>query len=387
MTVQAERESTEYWTPPIVIDPIPGESLGGLLIRHCEVNGWPSLENFARQIGTTTNRARWGSDAHRLSKAIAMDASSLAHAERKRGSLSAEVCGHRLALRHLDIGRRRVCSACLVEHRYQREWWELAFLDTCPTHGIALVDRCACGAHLSWLDTRLDGCSDCRSVWADEMPMVTATPFERWCFWRLGIAEKPATEADLDALPLARSIELFENVGLLAISGYRQFRPRQDEVAESAAEIRERGFQAIRDGAMVKLARSALPHYRVASGKFIPKAPHEILGWFGLWIAGLDLADGDPVCMLLKQALTEVLGFPVTDLHASRVTALDLLATHLRMTETSLLELAHAQGVVVYGAGRGRCVSSGYAAKLTLESFAATNPIASTQPPRKVGTT
>jgi hypothetical protein len=381
MMAPSDQGNTEFWTPPIVIDPIPGESLGGLLIRHCEANGWPSLENFARQIGTTTNRARWGSDAHRLAEAIEIDTSLLAHAERKRGSLSAEVCGHRLALRHLDTVRRRVCSACLVEHRYQREWWELAFLDTCPKHGIALVARCACGGHLSWLDTRLDGCSDCRSVWADEMPTVAATPFERWCFRRLGIGDGPPTALDLDALPLARSIELFENVGLLSVSGYRQFRPRQDEIAESAAEVRERGFAVLSDGAMVELARAALPHYRAATGKAIPKAPYEILGWFGLWIAGLDLADGDHVCILLKQALTEVLGFPVTDLDASRVSAIDLLATHLRMTETTLLELAHAQGEVVYGAGRGRCVASRYAAKLTLESFTAINQIASRQPP------
>ncbi len=67
---------------------------------------------------------------------------------------------------------RRVCPACLLEHRHHRAIWDLMFIAACPVHAVCLVDACrTCGSALRWAGGSLTRCA-CLS----DLTQVAAKP-------------------------------------------------------------------------------------------------------------------------------------------------------------------------------------------------------------------
>jgi hypothetical protein len=177
-------EVEHKWVPPFRVVPQEHESLKGLLLRLCDVHAWPTLNHFCRLLGTTPAAIRRGDDVGIIAEALSIPVDALEDlAPKQISSKVIEYFGHRLPRTALEK-RRKACPECVRGEGHAKWWWELKYLETCPDHGLALVDRCGCGKPLSWNDASRNRCRDCTaSGKRTELQSVHAHmgSFERWC--------------------------------------------------------------------------------------------------------------------------------------------------------------------------------------------------------------
>lgn len=143
----------------------------------------------------------------------------------------------------------RYCPLCLAEDPHWRAGWELYFHDTCPVHGVWLIDQCAsCGDHLSWSRPFLIRCdcgSDLRAEIANPCP-VSAAKLSSSLLTKLLDASDHECQEPLATLDLEQSQQLirFFGVSLLPEAGKKPLKIRQSgtmttswNVTSVAAEI------------------------------------------------------------------------------------------------------------------------------------------------------
>lgn len=357
---------TVRWRPTVVVTPRPGESAIGLLIRHCSANGWPTLKDFASQIGTTPARVRWAEDLPVLAEAIGQEMSVLDHLNRYRNYSSAVMFGQRFPFSMLDRQQRRVCPDCLSQAWNVQEWWELSFLDVCPEHRRQLTCRCSCGKPLTWSDANTWHCDKCEGDgrgWSDAHSEPSdPTSFELWCFTALGLRQPTGASSVLDLIPLQHAVELVEAVGLLVAGGYQEAKPYPTSLKVTLRDLRQLGFDAIVDDTLVALFVNCLGVFRSQTGIHIPRAPHLALGWFGAWVESNEMQNDTPVYRLVIEALAAALGFPILDLVHSRMVTIGELARQHQTSSDAVLAAANASGVAIYESGGRTCVPTSLAA-------------------------
>ena len=59
---------------------------------------------------------------------------------------------------HLRQTSPQVCPACISLHSHAPVAWSISMVTSCPTHGIRLLDHCACGRSIRWRRPSMDLC-------------------------------------------------------------------------------------------------------------------------------------------------------------------------------------------------------------------------------------
>lgn len=355
----SEAGAPVMWVPPVVINPFPDESPGGLLIRHCQANGWPALRDFASQQGLSPTKVRWGDDLGRIESNLGLDVDALSYLQRFKTSVTTTLLGQRFPLCRLDATRRRICHACVVETGYQKQLWELSFIDRCPVHHRQLSDRCGCGRLLSWLDARVDRCDRCETA-PVTLPVSTIapSPFQQWFVNRLDGAD--GAPPMIAPFTTAEAVDAVENIGLLAMGGYRAGLASTWTLGVDPALVMDLGFRAVHDGLGGAIS-ACVREYQHQSGIYVPTAPASALGWFGTWLVQSDLPVDHPLLEEVRSCLSVALGWPVTDLNRSDFVSLRELAVNRRMSTTDVENSAQESGYAIHGSGLSACVSIDYA--------------------------
>ena len=155
---------------PAPLQPLPGESLGSLIVRTGYDYGLAnpmalfSRVDLGRRRIDVRDASRFSpqSEEAKLLRQV-LDLSEEAFIRMSAHSISADsarIMGKEVDRVHL-AAFRRFCPACLEEGvPYHRVAWDLLPLTACPRHALLLQDRCpVCGKTTIWATGRLEYCS------------------------------------------------------------------------------------------------------------------------------------------------------------------------------------------------------------------------------------
>lgn len=160
----------EYPRLLVTAEPFPDESLKGLLLRVCELNGYKHVQWLKKLAGYENYHTPPQGDAiKRLSILTGIQytrlqsfAYNVEKSVQTRKKDPARCCyfGNVLIKRHwIEQVAARVCPRCLSDSPYARAIWDMKFITACPTHGISLLDRCPrCGQLLRWTRKSITFC-------------------------------------------------------------------------------------------------------------------------------------------------------------------------------------------------------------------------------------
>lgn len=342
--------SPNSWIPTVVVRPQPGESAIGLLIRHCEANGWPRLHDFANQIGTNASRMRWTPDLPVLERVLGRPPGELSTMDRGRDGAAATLCGHRFPLRMVDKQTRRICPDCAAEDGYMREWWELSFLHTCDRHGRELTGLCPCGRPLAWDDAIVGRCGRCAPETGAQVEAGgSAEPsrFERWVLGRIGILDAPCPNGTLETTSVPQVVDAVEAIGLFVAGGYRKDRPIAADFGLSPRDVRLLGFDAIAEGNLTVHIAASIREYCRVTGIALPDEPRWALGWFGDWIDGIAAFIDTPFLKPVLDGLSLEFGFPITNMRSTGMVCVERLAREVQVSVETVRQMANDAGFTV----------------------------------------
>lgn len=147
--------------------PLPGESLLGLVSRTAARNGFDGLSRVLRLADIQTLRVEALPTIHALPDGAAerlafvlnvppIEVSSRCHPPVDQGLPAGFVDFHGVAVRaaYREGGRRRVSPRSLGVSPHHRSIWDLLPFGFCPESMEALIDACpVCGTHLRWRRT------------------------------------------------------------------------------------------------------------------------------------------------------------------------------------------------------------------------------------------
>ena len=156
-----------------LVCPIPfrGESPGSVLLRASELNGWSRAGAMLSAYTGFRNYAPHRSsvlftDTVRLRKVCGIlgipseQVESLAYPRcgfTKRSPL--KFMGLEIPERFLRLKNPAVCPQCIEESGHVPSLWDCRLMTACPTHRLALIDRCpACDQSLTWNRKNLASC-------------------------------------------------------------------------------------------------------------------------------------------------------------------------------------------------------------------------------------
>lgn len=204
------------WPPKVFTD----EPAHAVFRRIAEVNGQLSATAFAATVGLNGRNVRPG-DFTEFCEQFPM-----AGIERLRQS-TPEVDGNWVHIRgqtfrmSSDVSFRhpRICTGCVAEERYYRNWFDIWLIGRCPFHDCPLVR--GTNGHLAWWHPPLTTTPS-----GEELEVVAHTrlkdlpeSWERYVLGRMGLAE-PFGVPILDAAPLWQVGQAAEIVGWGAQNGW-----------------------------------------------------------------------------------------------------------------------------------------------------------------------
>jgi len=144
------------------VPPESHESLLGFVLRLSEANGYPS-SYLLGELGDREDPSRMG----RLSAKGLSDLAGLSDTQAQRLSMfgdrasarSIKVLDQELMADDCRLSFPQICPLCLADEAVCHALWDLAFVSTCPVHGVALLSLCdACGKSLRWSRLHVTHC-------------------------------------------------------------------------------------------------------------------------------------------------------------------------------------------------------------------------------------
>lgn len=139
------------------VDPIPLESPRGYLCRVASAHGYDSPTWLIHPAGLSGPRVALDREdrVRFIAHLLRLEPEEwLAMCYRQvtgPGRLQRFFCGKPISPHHLNLGRPRVCPACLREHSVWWAVWDLCQVAACPIHRCLLLDRCpGCKKTLAW---------------------------------------------------------------------------------------------------------------------------------------------------------------------------------------------------------------------------------------------
>jgi len=246
---------------PVKVEPDPGESGLGFLLRVARANGLSLASLF--EIASLP-RSLWMSERAvlTLAQATEVDLEWL----RSHSVITCSRDGHRcfewrgqlwacpLSLRGT---RPQVCPICLQEGRTCLQDWELSGAVVCVHHRCSLIDICGhCGKRLSWWRPAIDVCT-CGHFIVTKGEEVVGELLVDWTETLLAKADRvsrPLPERDLP-----RWLGVLSADGLLAVGFAFGIRREQlERVSSAAARVPPSTIEmrAVIERAVVRLRRS-----------------------------------------------------------------------------------------------------------------------------------
>jgi hypothetical protein len=252
-----------------------------------------------------------------------------------------------------SLERPRVCTACLAENNYYRNWWDLTILMNCPLHDLPLI-RGRDNATLAWWFPEIGRTPDGVSLVGDytlriENPKST---WDGYVLGRLGVISKQPVEV-LDNSEMADVIDAMELLGRLAISGWSKTPPcRTSYSSKDRHYILETGFTMVLQGhaRIEQLIMSYVESGRNSSEPHLDSTLYRVFGW--IWPATKNLSDNS-VSTLIRRSIMVVahqLGLETRldtrgrDLGSNMPTALRPLAKKFGVSPKRLREFCLSYG-------------------------------------------
>lgn len=97
----------------------------------------------------------------------------------RNGAQAAHFLGHIfLKTYHLRQARPQLCPLCVAEIMRIQAAWSVCLLTSCASHGVRLLDRCACGRPIQWRRPAIDFCECGLRLTAEHQGAAPADPRE-----------------------------------------------------------------------------------------------------------------------------------------------------------------------------------------------------------------
>ena len=247
---------------PVRVEPAPGESGLGYLLRAARANGM-SLPGLLEALELPKSPRPTPQGLAALAQATEVDyawlLSTTVVASRRDGYCCAE-WRDRLWTCSLSLrgAYPQVCTECLREGRPCMLEWEMTGFVACLRHRRPLTDACMhCGRRLSWWRPSIDVCACGHFLASDrDLPPVSDDVLG-WTAKLVSVANGASSPVSTTMLGLPRWIDAFSADGLLAATfAFGVRREPFERVASAtatappstlrAAEILERGIARIR---------------------------------------------------------------------------------------------------------------------------------------------
>lgn len=275
---------------PLWVVPEQDEPAHGILIRLAERNGFQSMHHISNLLGVTARELQYGIGVEKIAAAVRSDTLPILDSTFRDVGGSLMIRGERINGNHaVKQSSRRLCPRCVEKSAYHRFWFDLAFISTCPAHGTTLISDCSCGRKLSWTDVHIAKCRNCTD--GDVTRMLTSAPppdlaeVDQWALGRLGVGNAVSAPS-LDTMPLKAALHVIERIGILDARGYRNTWMDIGDLDVSAADLRSRGFQAIKEGRLRAVLDKVYAGY-LASERRRPPTINNAYGWLAEWFRDL----------------------------------------------------------------------------------------------------
>lgn len=157
--------------------------------------------------------------------------------------------GERLALtRDIGFQTRRVCPACVHTESYHRNWFDLAIVTRCPSHGIPLVDGTD-HSKLAWWQPSVDisPTGECLRQQHSLLPSPEQT-WDLYVLSRIGVTS-PFLVPGLDEHSLSQLAYVADVLGLSAMRGWSKDQDdRLPKYHPKRGDALREGFNILRNG-------------------------------------------------------------------------------------------------------------------------------------------
>lgn len=275
---------------PLWVAPEQDEPAHGILLRLAERNGFQSIHPISNALEVSRRDLQYGIGVDKIADAVRSDRTDILGSTFRKMSGSVMIRGEEISRRHaVKQSLRRLCPRCIDEAAFHRFWFDLAFISTCPAHGTALVSDCSCGRKLSWTDVHVTKCRHCADGDVTRVSVPCPNPelveVDRWALGRLGVGNAVSAPA-LDTMPLKAALHVIERIGILDAGGFRTTWTDVGDLDVPAAELRSKGFQAIKEGRLRPLLDRVYAGY-LASELRRPPSIKNAYGWLAEWFRDL----------------------------------------------------------------------------------------------------
>lgn len=294
----------------------PAYALAGRLARR---NGVSSLASFGGDHHiryTEIIKGRRNDEIARMAKAHldAVNRATFTARDDNRVCLGSEML-------HYDdwsYGHLRVCPDCLKAdirdgmgdpafRAHIRSWWNLTFLEVCPSHKIVMLDRDPARPMRRidprCLDVRFSAGSQCDFT-SDQIPRarVENADAERYILGRLGFMTRVSAPV-LDDLPLWNAIRVMDRFGAVAAGGPGAYTALGGSVSQR--EALSAGYKLFKDGkpSLFQFLDSLVAIAKVKNGKW---GARRVYGRIYKWL-GHDTRDPvyDPLRELVREHIKD----------------------------------------------------------------------------------
>lgn len=185
---------------PLRSEPRPGESREGYMWRLCAENGHALPLEVRIALGRL---AEYGHDQRTSSVQELIGESLDDQMRQKEAQVLASIKGAALSQWMKKAAYPKFCPFCIAEAHAHQFIWKLPLIDTCPTHGLLLLEHCsACSRRLSWRYQGVSLACSCGLPIAAMKPRLARR-------WKIVLAKLIAGATDLEPeVPLGYSYKL-----------------------------------------------------------------------------------------------------------------------------------------------------------------------------------
>lgn len=136
---------------PIIVDPVPGESLSSVMFKACKRMGLVGISEFQNKLKINDASILMPNQIKKVAHSLGTSPRALAlttpiSIDRK----SVFFYRHKLNLRHVTAHEGRICPSCIEQNGIGKAEWMLRAAIICPIHFAPLVTECQnCKASIS----------------------------------------------------------------------------------------------------------------------------------------------------------------------------------------------------------------------------------------------
>tara|TARA_R110002124_G_scaffold44422_1_gene135450 strand:+ start:6886 stop:8907 length:2022 start_codon:yes stop_codon:yes gene_type:complete len=231
---------------PLRVKHYRDEPAHALLLRTAAHNGTSRFSPVFKRCGVLFGRSAQLVDQDLVARLCGVDPEELSHGSIVPEDDGVSVLGQKLRHEHVGGWWRRWCPHCLEEAPYHRVWWDIAFITTCPAHGVELTSDCGCDQPLINGRQGMIRCNQNHDL--TKVPVRTASVeqvlVDQYIVDRLlGHGQHP--HVLLDKTSLGQAIHVLERIGVSALAEDSSVEQARAQVG--VPQLLSAGFAALAD--------------------------------------------------------------------------------------------------------------------------------------------